>query len=679
MMGLVLNKNIKIVSKVSVEPVQWALENFKRDIHKACLPSTKKGCQLFLEEKLLLPKECFSLVADPKNNRLCLYAGDELGFVYGLYEISRSILGITDFWFWNDQEIWPREDYPVSGDYRFDSKPYAVTFRGWFVNDEVLIRTWSVNRRKDEPWEMVFEALLRCGGNMIIPGTDKNSECYRQLASAMGLYVTHHHAEPLGAQMFARAYPDLIPSYGLYPEKFQELWQQGIKDQKELKVIWNIGFRGQGDRPFWDDDPKYQTQKSRGELMSHLIRMQYNMVKKELPDAVCCTNLYGEVMELYRGGYLDLPEDVIKIWADNGFGKMVTRRQENHNPRIPALPSGEEGRGSHGIYYHVSFYDLQAANHITMLQNSPEFVSRELQDVMKRGVKDYWLVNCSNVKPHVYFLDLLAEIWRNDKVDIDAHRRRYVAIYYGTENESKISDCLADYSKYAISYGPNEDDHAGEQFTTHVGRMLISQYMTQKDVRSEHLLWATDAKDLRGQVQWYQKLCKAGEQNYRTYLRQCEKLDAEMIEEELGISGTRRLFEDSLLLQVQIHYHCYAGAYLVCRSLMEAMDGQYQKSFYYAGKAREEYLKANTIMRSREHGKWHNFYENECLTDIKQSAWLLEGLMNYVRNLGDGPHFYQWQRDFLYSEEDRRVMLILVMENHLKDQELFALMKEKWD
>jgi hypothetical protein len=678
-MGLALNKNIKIVSKVSVEPVQWALKNLKRDIHKACLPSTKKGCQLFLEEKPFLPKECFSLVAEPKNNRLCLYAGDELGFVYGLYEISRSILGITDFWFWNDQEIRPREDYPVSGEYRFDSKPYAVTFRGWFVNDEVLIRTWRVNRRKDEPWEMVFESLLRCGGNMVIPGTDKNSECYRQLASAMGLYVTHHHAEPLGAQMFARAYPDLTPSYGLYPEKFQELWQQGIKDQKELKVIWNIGFRGQGDRPFWDDDPKYQTQESRGELMSHLIRMQYNMVKKELPDAVCCTNLYGEVMELYRGGYLDLPEDVIKIWADNGFGKMVTRRQENHNPRIPALPSCEEGRGSHGIYYHVSFYDLQAANHITMLQNSPEFVSRELQDVMKCGVKDYWLVNCSNVKPHVYFLDLLAEIWRHDKVDIEAHRRRYVATYYGAENESKISDCLADYSKYAISYGPNEDDHAGEQFATHVGRMLISQYMKQKDVRSEHLLWATDAKDLRGQVQWYQKLCKAGAQNYRTYLRQCEKLDAEMIEEEPGISGTRRLFEDSLLLQVQIHYHCYAGAYQVCKSLMEAMAGQYQTSFYYAGKAREEYLKANAIMRSREHGKWHNFYENECLTDIKQSAWLLESLMSYVRNLGDGPHFYEWQRDFLYSEEDRRVMLILVMENHLKDQELFALMKEKWD
>ena len=44
----------------------------------------------------------------------------------------------------------------------------------------------------------------------------------------------------------------------------------------------------------------------------------------------------------------------------------------------------------------------------------------------------------------------------------------------------------------------------------------------------------------------------------------------------------------------------------------------------------------------------------------------------------NGPHYYQWQRDFLYSEEDRRVMLIMNMENHLTDEELYAIMEEKW-
>ncbi len=60
---------------------------------------------------------------------------------------------------------------------------------------------------------MAFETLLRCGGNMTIPGTDKNSRLNRQMAADMGLWITHHHAEPLGAEIFARAYPGVEANF----------------------------------------------------------------------------------------------------------------------------------------------------------------------------------------------------------------------------------------------------------------------------------------------------------------------------------------------------------------------------------------------------------------------------------------------------------------------------------
>ena len=104
------------------------------------------------------------------------------------------------------------------------------------------------------------------------------------------------------------------------------------------------------------------------------------------------------------------------------------------------------------------------------------------------------------------------------------------------------------------------------------------------------------------------------------------------------------------MLQAQIHYYCCRGAYETAHALEKALDKDYQKAFYLAGKARESYRKADQAMRSREHGKWHGFYANQCLTDVKQTAWVLEGLMSYLRSIGDGPHYYQWQRDFLYSE-----------------------------
>lgn len=665
--------------KADSKAVHYAVRNLKRDWEKVFNINAICGRKEQQESTAiwLVDEKCsqegFNIRI--KDKHLEIGASDVLGFVYGIYAVSREILGIHNFWFWNDQTIEKKKEIEVPDDFQILSKPYKVRYRGWFINDEVLIHTWKVNLSEDEPWEMALEALLRCGGNLVIPGTGKNADKYNSLAASMGLYITHHHAQPLGARMFVQAYPELNPSYKENADKFQKLWQEGIEKQKDMNVIWALGFRGQGDYPFWVNDPAYQTPKAQGELISSLLYKQYEMIKSKIPDAVCCTNLYGETMELYQKGFLKIPDDVIKIWADNGFGKMVTRRQENHNPRILSLPQiGETGK--HGIYYHVSFYDLQAASHITMLANSPEFVKQELEEVLKRDMTEYWLINCSNVKPHVYFLDFIAKIWQQEDVDINMHRKEYITQYYGEEALPWILDCFKDYPKYALAYGPNEDDHAGEQFSNHVARILISQYMKNANICAQDLAWATKADTLEGQVIWYQGLCMKAAKNYQKYLLKCEQANIELAKLR---QSAHVLFEDSLLLQVQIHYECFTGAALTCDSLLKAMDGQYQKAFYLAGCARERYLNADCAMRSREHGKWVGFYANECLTDVKQTAWVLKGLMSYLRNLGDGPHYYQWQRDFLYKEEERKVMLIMNMENHLQDSEIFALMKQKWD
>ena len=95
---------------------------------------------------------------------------------------------------------------------------------------------------------MVFEALLRCGGNLVIPGTDKNSRIYAPIASNMGLMVTHHHAEPLGAEMFLRAYPDLKPSYLKHGDLFDKLWQEAVERQRTRK---SSGILASGDRAMY--------------------------------------------------------------------------------------------------------------------------------------------------------------------------------------------------------------------------------------------------------------------------------------------------------------------------------------------------------------------------------------------------------------------------------------------
>ena len=52
--------------------------------------------------------------------------------------------------------------------------------------------------------------------------------------------------------------------------------------------------------------------------------------------------------------------------------------------------------------------------------------------------------------------------------------------------------------------------------------------------------------------------------------------------------------------------------------------------------------------------------------------------MSFARTMGEGPHYYEWMREFNDSEADRRVMLILNTDNHPDDDTLWRLMEQHW-
>ncbi|MEY8356485.1 glycosyl hydrolase 115 family protein [Lachnospiraceae bacterium 54-53] len=676
--GFILDHGTKIHSDYESEPVKRGMTRFIRDMDMTLKPlpeDAKAGSGVISLNKSQLGEEEYVIrVKNPRE--ITIEAADDLGFLYALFYISEHHLGILPFWFWNDLQFEKREEVFIPfGEYH--SAPRRVDFRGWFINDEVLISHWDGGIDREYPWEMAFEALLRCGGNVVIPGTDKNSKLYAGLASSMGLWVTHHHAEPLGAEMFLRAYPDKQPSFKEHPDLFRHLWEEGVQEKKDERIIWNLGFRGQGDVPFWEQDPLYDTPEKRGDLISSIMREQAGLVKKYVKDPVFCTNLYGETMELYQQGFLTLPDNVIVIWADNGYGKMVSRRQGNHNPRVPALPGKELGGQSHGVYYHVSFYDLQAANVLTMIPNSMEFVERELNHAYGCGIKNMWLINCSNIKPHVYPLDFISSLWNSSAVTPDSHLDRYLKAYYireeipGHRREPLLAEmkgCFKEYFNAVIPYGTKEDEHAGEQFYNYVTRILIHGWRKDGGVMPcEELNWCIPSERFSDQIKWFQQKCEGGYSRFQELLKSCVR-----ISERAG-----RLWEDSLLLQVKIHTWCLEGVLHFTKGY-DAYEGEnYLEAFYELGQASERFLEADSAMKKCGHDKWKGFYDNECQTDIKETAYLIRQLMGHVRNLGDGPYFYQWQRRVIYPERDRKILLLLNEENHLTDEELYLAMKEK--
>lgn len=666
-MAFIFHLNTRIHNPFQEPSIQNAVSILKRDMGK-CL-SQAEGIQneIVLTAEEGMEAEIYR-VAIPTDDRIVITASDDLGFVYGLLSISERFLGIRPFWFWMDQKL-PKPGRVEIPPMSYESPVPTVRFRGWFLNDEVLLIHWNNGTDKEFPWRMAFEALLRCGGNMVIPGTDKSSRINADLAASYGLYLTHHHAEPLGAEIFARAYPDLLPSYSKNPECFRSLWEEAVLRQKDKKVIWTLGFRGQGDCPFWESkgEEGFDTPQKRGQLISNLIELQRQIVYRHVVNPLFCTNLYGEVMELYHDGFITLHPDIIKIWADNGYGKMCTRRQGNHCARVRSLPEiGDSGR--HGVYYHISFHDLQAASHITTLPNTIDFVSRELCEAYRLGVDDYWIINSSNIRPHVYYLDAVRKLWYGRTISDETHSLQFAADYYGSSPAA--AGCLKSYARSLLSYGKEEDQHAGEQFYNYCVRLLTRQFMVDRTKTAEDLLWLTGNLPLEQQAEKILQIHQDGEAAIHAYYDQCLAASA-------GLSGDEKgLFDGTILLQAAIHELCCQGAILFCRGFLSFYKQAYQESFYLLGCAAEDFAQADAAMRAAEYGIWKGFYENDCLTDIKFTSYVIRSAMRLIRVIGDDARFADWYEDFVRPKEDRKVRLLAITENHMTDKALFDAMKQ---
>jgi len=648
------------------KPLEKAVSILKRDMDAAFWASELTANTVVirvLEQATGAPAPETFLVSFRDSDKMIIEAGDSLGAVYGLLYLSGAYLGVSPFWFWNNQSLEKREYIEIPTE-PFASKPFFFKHRGWFINDEILIDHWDKTQEADI-WEIAFETLLRCGGNMVIPGTDLNSRRNRGKASDMGLRITHHHAEPLGAEMFSRVYPGIPPVFNRQEDLFLKLWEDAILEQKDTNTIWNLGFRGQGDKAFWDDDPTLQSPEERSRLLNKIIWKQHDMVKKYLPDASFCTNLYGEVMELYRDGLLDFPEDVIKIWADNGFGRMVSRRQNNHNPRVYALP-GLNDRGPHGLYYHVSFHDLQASNHLTMLPNSPGFVLRQLEDALRRGAGDFMIVNCGNIKPHAYFLDLISRFWTGGECREDVHKAEYIKQYF-EGGWASIEACLDEYFDCTVSFGKEEDERAGEQFYNYSARYLITGVMKGESYKPvEELLWVAGEAGLHEQAARIKAMCGEKIDKWEKLTARCFEAVGELTEKD------RRLFEEWLLLQTVIHESGCKGLYYVCSAIEMLNAGRYEKAFVLAYRAGREFERGLEQIQKAEAARWKGFYDNDCFSNIKLTVYCMDAFVKYIRVLGDGPYFYKWEKEYLTPKSESGISLLSNKENHLSDDELAA-------
>ncbi len=651
-------------------PVKTALDNLRRDIRNTLSPAGtgSPGTIRLLADTSLAP-EAYAIAVD--EGTITVKAADDLGFIFALYYISEHYLGVHPLWFWNDQAF-RREDFRAVPAGVVESASCRVAYRGWFLNDHQLLDGWTdVYEDEEFVWNRIYETVLRLGGNLMIPSSLRDQQRATDQAVQNGLYITHTHNMPLGAETFGLVWPDLQASYDLYPDKFQQLWREAVQRQKHLKIIWNLGYRGNGDAPFWEHDPAYDTPEKRGALIAGIIQKQMEIVRESVKNPVFCTNLYGEMTELYRTGCLPLPEGVIKIWGDNGYGRMVSRRQDDVNPRTDAMP--KKGSGKNGAYYHAAFHDLQASNHLAMSPNSAAFIAQELESLFENDGADLLVVNSGSVKPHLYILDLIAKLWREGRVNVQEHATQYAGLYYG-EQSAKIARLLTSFDALTPQYGSHRDERGGEQLYHYTARYLIQSFLAGRTGQPAGFLkWLTGSVPLIRQTELVRTICENAIALSDRYKKECEDV------RDLLAGRERRLFDDTLWLQTVIHNSGLHGLYNVCKAIEEKNSGNGARAFVHAQDAYIEYIRGLTAMRSAEHDQWKGFYRNDCLTNISTTCYTVHGLRMWLRIVDEGEYFTAWEQDYLMDPHDRRIVCCFNTDREKTDAELARGMKLEYD
>ena len=390
---------LRILGEPSL-PVRNALRDLERDWYRVFgypllvlteFTGENEGDELVLDcDNTLLPPSLRPVGYEShtlriSGRRFILAGADMRGTVYAIYAFSREILGVDPLWYWNDFTPARKTAVELSARYTLRVTSPTFRYRGWFINDEDILGGFFPNRTFDgvmspEGFDCIMEALLRLGGNMIVPGSfAMPDEDVRRLAAARGLLLNDHHVTPLGLNMYR--WPEDVPfSYSRGKEYLQECWKTCVDTLKGYEQVWTVSFRGKNDHPYWQEDP-YAPEDDAGRAaeIEEAIRTEIDLIRAADPQAIICFNMYNEQAKFSRAGLISLPEDIIRVWPGSGcFDETAAVRT---------------GPGD-GVYFHMT----GAARNRYTEYHSPQSVFESLYKYYAVGATSFCLFNVSNLR-----------------------------------------------------------------------------------------------------------------------------------------------------------------------------------------------------------------------------------------------------------------------------------------
>jgi hypothetical protein len=456
------------LSADALEPLQLAVQDLMQDIQKATggavkplivhtMPSHDGIVVRILPE--VFPNEAvenYNLHSEA-NNLLFIDGSDMRGAIYGIYAFSADFLHIDPCYLWTQIPIRRLKSFRWENIERQAGNP-AIRYRGVFINDEDLLTEWEIGGPRHTEYKYyhtvisrntarrVAETLIRMGYNLAIPASfvdirNPEEEMLLEEFSRRGFILTMHHVEPLGVSAFG--FDNYWRAKGLQkefsyfsdPDALREVWSDSIRRwSKYPEIIWQLGLRGRGDRPFWEAGKAPESDEERAAVIANAIHEQKELVLRltNNQNAVFSTTLWGEGSIFNRRGLLKISPDIITVFSDNCAGW----RLQDDFFEAPVDPSA-----NYGVYCH---HAIICGTHLAQAIGVRDF-QNVLCNAMEKRKLCYAIFNSSNVREFIYGMNGTAKITVNlANFSPEDYLRKWVDKHFSA-NQDEICQCYRDY------------------------------------------------------------------------------------------------------------------------------------------------------------------------------------------------------------------------------------------
>lgn len=333
-----------------------------------------------------------------------------------------------------------------------------------------------------------------------------------------------------------------------------------------------------------------------------------------------------------REGYLKIPPEVTKVWADTGYADMG---------------DGGDLKPGEGMYIHVAMLNGQANQLSEMVPVAK--LQQQIGRYINAGATGYLLVNTSDIRPVAMTARAVMEMaWGGvpqKSADADgAYYRKWATEEFGTQSAKALEPVYKAYfAAPALRQNSQEKSAAdksmrweGDQFYQTEARYLILNFLSGHQVammpdqspkwKLPGLMRTGTPESRRIELARDIEKCQAAQPRWDAVWAKAIAA-AKLVEPD-----RRNYYQAEMLTMITINREGNRMLLELARAMQDYEAGRTARAESEAAEALQALDTTQQAMSAAEYGKWKTWYRGDWLDGVRQTRHLVQDYANHLKD-----------------------------------------------